>query len=126
MAERKTVHLEKQQLEGLDGMVEAEMADNSSEALRNALNVGLTKYGMLNDGHYDTRLRQTARRFGDAFALLAVLSFGLTFMYPVEFRLLAVAPLAMSLGCYALDRVLKLKEPGVSKALGIAMEREKA
>lgn len=104
-------------------MVEDDEADNDSEALRTALNIGLSELGYakgFNDTT-DTRLRAWARRFADAFGLLGLMWIGVTLFLPVRFRIYAAGPFAASLACIALDRGLESLEPHVSNRLnGIA------
>lgn len=117
MGEHKSVRLEKKQLDAISEMAEDGVADNESEALRNALDVGLHEYGYLNGGTQDTLLRQLTRRVGDAFGLLGILWLGVTFVYPIELRAFAIPIFLVALGLYGLDRLLAGFEPGVSKRL---------
>jgi hypothetical protein len=118
MADRKTIRLEKRQIEALSDMVDDDFADNESEALRVALNIGLTKLGVLNGAATDTSLRRIARHTGFGLACIGAFVVGLTYFGAVTWRLLAVVPFLMSMTCYAIDRVLAVHEPSVSNAIG--------
>lgn len=100
-------------------MVDDNEADNDSEALRTALNIGLGELGYSKgyaDNH-DTQLRAWARRFADAFGLLGLMWIGVTMFLPVGLRIYAAAPFAASVACIALDRGLAAVEPQVSRRL---------
>lgn len=117
MGEVKSVKLENRQLDGIEAIQEDGAADNQSEALRNALDVGLRELGYYNGHTSDTRLREIARRFRDAFALLGLMWIGVTMFLPASLRVFAFAPFAASLACIALDRGLATVEPRVSNRL---------
>jgi len=123
MCDRVTVRLENKQTDGLEAMTENGDADNDSEALRTALNIGLGELGYLK-GHSDnkdTQLRAWAQRFADAFGLMGLMWVGVTLFLPVGFRVYAIGWFAASLACIAVDRGLAALEPQVSRRLnGIA------
>lgn len=110
------VRLDDHQVDHLKEMVENGQAESISEAMRKEIGFGTT----------DTALRQTARRFGDAFAIVALMMFGGTFFLPLEFRMFVVAPFLAALSCYSLDRTLKNFEPAVSNRITRVFTREKA
>lgn len=118
---RKTsIDLEQRHYRLAEEMEENGDADNQSEAIRTAIDAGGKAMGYLNGEKHDTRLRTIARRFADAFALLGIMWIGLTLFVPVEFRLFAIAPFAMSVACLTIDRGLAVVEPHVSnRILGI-------
>ena len=126
MAKRVTVRLENGQKHAFEEMERDGAADSQSEALRRALNVGLAELGYLNGQNRDTRIRMVARRFADAFALLGVLLLGTTFWLPLEIRMYVVAPFAMALACWGLDRFLEGHEPAVSNRLAGLFTGERA
>lgn len=121
MAKNRSVRLEKQQIEAIEKMEEVGLADNKSEAHRNALTAGLTQFGMLNGGSCDTRLRQTARQFGFGFAMIGAFVVGLAYFGGLNSRVLAITPFIMSLACYGLDKALAAYEPHVSTRLSEIM-----
>lgn len=118
MADHKTVRLESKQLAALSDMAEGDEADNESEALRAALNVGLSELGYYNGtGDPDGAIKHLARRFADAFALVGLILVGLTYWYPLGLRMVVAAPFAASIACYTLVRVLDAYELGVSERI---------
>jgi len=129
MGERKSIRLENKQLDAAGEMERQGEADNRSEALRTAINVGFSEMGYLNgDGRetQDTRLRAVASRFGEAFGLLGLMWVGVSFFMPLEFRMLAIAPFAASAACFGLDRLLESVEPAVSQHLIRVFRGERA
>lgn len=126
MADPVSVRLDKTQKEGLEAMSENDDAANPSEALRVCVNIGLQECGYANGVKVDTALRQTARRFADTLAGVALVMLGVTMLYPVEFRVFVFGPLMASIACYGLDRVLAKKEPGVSNWLRGLLSRGEA
>lgn len=126
MGVQTTANLESGQKKALEQMVEDEVADTQSEALRRTLNIGLADLGYLNGtpvDNGDTRLRAAARRFTDAFALLGVLLIGVTFFLPLEMRMFVIAPFGAALACHSIDRALASYEPAVSRRLARAFSR---
>jgi len=120
MGSRETVRLENKQMEAAAEMERQGEADNKSEALRTAMNVGFSEMGYLNGNGreaQDTRLRAAASRFGEAFGLLGFMWIGVSFFMPLEFRMLAIAPFAASAACFGLDRLLESVEPAVSQRI---------
>lgn len=126
MGERKSIRLERKQLDGISAMVEGGDADNDSEALRTALNAGLAELGYRNGERNDTTLRMASRRFADAFSLLGVMWLGMSFWLPIEFRIYAVGPFAASVACLAIDRGLQAHEPRVSRRITAILRGDKA
>lgn len=117
MAEHFGVRLERRQINAIEKMEDNGDADNQSEALRTALDAGLAELGYHNGSKRDTRLRALTRRFADAFALLALFWVGMTFLFPMGFRMFAIPVFVISLALYSLDRLLASHEPAVSKRL---------
>lgn len=117
MGETLSGHVDTDQVEAIQEMVEAGEADNQSEAIRRALRVGLSEMGYHNGVRTDTQLRTVARRFRDAFLLLGVLWVGVSFWLPIGWRSLAAAPVAAGLACHVIDRGLARREPDVSNRL---------
>jgi len=118
MGERITGNFDQDEVDAFEQLKEERGIDHMSEAVRVASRRGLQQLGYVSDSERDTALRQTSRRFADAFALVALIMVGLTWAYPIGFRMLVVGPLAASMACYSLDRVLKHYEPAVSARLG--------
>jgi len=118
MGKPKSIRLENRQEEALSEMVDEDFADNESEALRVALNIGLTNLGVLNGAATDTPLRRVARHAGFGLACIGAFIVGLTYFGELTWRLLAVVPFLMSLACYGIDRALAVYEPDVSNAIG--------
>lgn len=126
MADTFSARLTTHQQDCLQSMVERGEADNKSEAFRMALDSGLVELGYKNGHKTDTRLRYLLQRAGDAFGLLGLFWLGLTFLYPVGFRMWAIPIFAVALGLHVADRGLKRHEPGVSRRLAAVFGSENA
>lgn len=118
MAETYGARLNKHQEQSLEEMVAQGDADNTSEALRMALDSGLAELGYQHGQQKDTRLRRLLRRAADAFGLAALVWVGLTFLYPIGFRMWAIPLFTVAVGLYVADRGLARHEPAVSQRLG--------
>lgn len=115
---RKTsIDLEQRHYQLAEEMEENGDADNQSEAIRAAIDAGGNALGYYNGTKQDTRLRKTARRFADAFAIVGLIWIGATLFAPVALRVYVAAPFAASVACLALDRGLATVEPHVSNRL---------
>lgn len=117
MAEQIGVRVDNGHLEQLDEMQEAGDADSYSEAVRASSQVGLEEMGYRNGGKQNTHLRAITQRFADAFALLGVFWVGVTFLFPIGFRMWSIPIFVVALGLYGLDRLLKRHEPAVSRRI---------
>jgi hypothetical protein len=117
MAERKSVRLEKQQLDAIEDMVDRGIADNASEAHRELLNAGKREYGYKNGNFTDTALKSFVTRLSWLLTVAGLVGLAFTFAYPVAARLPSFAVLIGGVGCYGLSQVLEEYEPRVSKRL---------
>lgn len=117
MAETYSARLTPQQEEALEAMSDNGDADNTSEALRMALDEGLIELGYRNGAKQETRLRATIQRFADAFGLLGIIVVGVTWLYPLGFRMWAIPIFLIALTLYGLDRLLADYEPDVSNRI---------
>lgn len=126
MGERITGNFDQDEVDAFDELKKDRGIDHMSEALRIASRTGLQQLGYVEESDQDTTLRQTSRRFADAFALVALIMAGLTWAYPIGLRMLVVAPLAASISCYAVDRALKHYEPAVSDQIARLFPGDKA
>ncbi len=118
MGERITGNFDQDEVDAFREMKADRDIDHMSEAVRVASRRGLQQLGYVSDSSRDTALRQTSRRFADALALVGLILVGLTWFYPIGFRMVAVAPFAASMACYGIDRALKHYEPAISERLG--------
>lgn len=114
MADTVSVRLERSQIQAIEEMDDDEVADNQSEALRMALNAGLTELGYMNGGEYDSLLRINTRRAGLALGGAGMVVLGLSLFGPLAGRLIGVSLLLAAMTCYGVDRLLALLEPGVT------------
>lgn len=112
-----SVDLEDRQYQIASSMSDNGDAATQSEAIRDAIEHYAQDLGYINGEKRDTQLRQTLRRFGDAFALLGLMWLGLTFLYPLGFRMWTIPILGISLTLYATDRALKRIEPRLTYQL---------
>lgn len=114
MADTVSVRLERSQIQAIEEMDDDEVADNQSEALRMALNAGLTELGYMNNGEYDSLLRINTRRAGLALGGAGMVVLGLSLFGSLAGRLIGVSLLLAAMTCYGLDRVLAHLEPDVT------------
>lgn len=117
MGTRITGNFDQDEVEAFSELKEERDIEHMSEAVRIASRTGLQQLGYVSESVRDTTLRQTTRRFADAFALVALIMMGLTWAYPIGLRILVVGPLAASISCYGLDRALKHYQPALSRQL---------
>jgi hypothetical protein len=117
MAERKSVRLEKQQLDVISDMDERDIADNESEAHRMLLNAGKREYGYRNGEYTDTALKSFTKRVRWLLTVAGLVGLAFTFAYPVPARLPSFAVLVGGVVCYGLGEVLEEYEPRVSNRL---------
>jgi len=103
MGESNTVRLESHQWEAVDEMETDGLADNRSEAVRLALNVGLSELGYA-VRQEQSRLERAGNLVGWACGFIALAWLGVTLAYPVELRLPAVAALLASLTGFGIAR----------------------
>jgi len=118
MAERKSVRLEKQQLDAIEDMVDRGIADNESEAHRMCLNAGKREFGYKN-GHYtDTRLKDWLTQGAYLLTMAGLVGLAFTFAYPVGARIpsFAVIVVGVSIQAFVVPAVEK-REPKISKRL---------
>jgi len=117
MAERKSVRLEKHQLDAIEDMVERGIADNESEAHRMCLNAGKREFGYEN-GHYtDTTLKRTVYTVASLLTVAGVTGLVFTFAYPVPARLPSFSVVIVGGVLFGVHRLLQSHEPKVSKRL---------
>jgi len=117
MAKQKNTRLEKHQLEAISDMVDRGLADNESEAHRMLLNEGKRAYGYKNGSYSDTALKRICGELAKAFALIGIVLVGVTYFYPVSFRILAIGPLVSSGFLFAVESLLESYEPKVSNKI---------
>jgi len=117
MMEHYTVRLSERQADAVENMANNGDADNTSEAIRDAIEHYAQALGYFNGRKRDTTLRRGIRRAADAFALAALIWVGFTIMYPVSYRLAALPMFAVAVVFYGADRALAAYEPRVSRWL---------
>ncbi len=109
---------DKRQRDGLAEIQEDGLADNTSDAIRTAVDAGLSELGYTNGSHDQTRLEWLAGELARVFAYLGLGWLAATLYFPVGFRLYAVGWFVVSLACMALQNALESHEPGISQWLG--------
>lgn len=117
MGKRITGNFDQDEVRGFLELKADQNVEHTSEAVRIASRAGLQKLGYVDGTKQDTTLRKTARRFADSFTLLGVFWLGLTFVYPLELRALAIPIFLVALAMYLMDRALGSCEPAVSRRL---------
>jgi len=117
MAERKSVRLEKQQLDTISDMDDRDLADNESEAHRMLLNAGMRAYGYQNGEYSETALKAGVEKIAWLLTVSGLVGIGFTFAYPVPARLPSFAVLAAGVGLFSVHQLLEKHEPKVSKRL---------
>ena len=126
MGKRITGNFDQDEVDGIRRLKNERGIEHASEAVRVACRAGLQNLGYVNGSTPDTTLRKTARRFGDSFALLALMIGAMTFWFPLEMRTFVVAPLAAALACYGIDRGLKSVEPALTDRISNVIGRAHA
>lgn len=117
MSDQYSVRLENRHGKLVEEAEETGIADNQTEAFKTLLEGGALYYG-LNGSAGRTRLRRLVARAADAFAFGGVVFLGLTFLLPLEVRLVALsATWGVAVLLFGLDRVLAHYEPRVSARL---------
>lgn len=117
MAETKSARFSKEQIDAIEDMVEQGRADNQSEAHRMFVNAGMREYGYVNGGMKETKLRWAVRETSKLCLYAGILLLGLTWLYPVIFRLAPFGPIVAGLVLHGADRALGSVEPDVSNYL---------
>lgn len=117
MAERKSVRLEKQQLDTISDMEERDLADNESEAHRMLLNAGMREYGYASGDYTDTRLKQLVEQSAWLLTVAGMVGLAFTFAYPIPTRVPSFAVLCFGVGLFPLAQALGDVEPRVSERL---------
>jgi len=117
MAERKSVRLEKQQLDAIKDMVERGIADNESEAHRMCLNAGKREFGYENGEYSQTTLLHFVQNAGWLLLVAGFVGLGFTFAYPVAARIPSVLVGMTGAISLAVADLLEDKEPDVTKSL---------
>jgi len=117
MAETKSARFSKEQVTAIEDMVEQGKADNQSEAHRMFVNAGMREYGYVNGALKETKLRWEVRETSKLCLYAGVLLLGLTWLYPVIFRLAPWGPIVAGLVLHGADRLLGNVEPDVSNWL---------
>jgi len=117
MAETKSARFSREQTEAIEDMVEKGLADNQSEAHRMLVNAGMHEYGYANGGYSETALKRICGELAKAFMLVGIVLVGVTYFYPVSFRILAIGPLVSSGFLFAVESVLESHEPKVSNKI---------
>lgn len=114
MAKQVNTRLERRQIDGIEEMVDAGMADNQSEAHRMALDAGLADHGCANGHSRTTWLQLFSSEMSKVLIYLTVGWMGATLFFPVEFRFVSVYLFAATIGVVGVDRVLARLEPSVT------------
>lgn len=117
MAQRVTVQLDDEHVDGLEEMNEAGDADSISEAMRLTCADGLRNRGYYNGVQTDTTLRRVARECARALSWIGMAWLALTLLFPVEVRALSVGAFAAAIGCVGVDKALEAHEPAVTNRL---------
>jgi Arc/MetJ-type ribon-helix-helix transcriptional regulator len=117
MAETKSARFSKEQVTAIEDMVEQGKADNQSEAHRMFVNAGMREYGYVGGALKETKLRWAVRETSKLCLYAGVVLLGLTWLYPVIFRLAPVGPIVAGLVLHGADRALGSVEPDVSNWL---------
>lgn len=107
MSKKVGVQYDQTQLDGFEAMEEDGQADSTSEAIRTAATVGLQQMGYVNGEQQreQSTLGAAGELVGFAAGVAAIAWFGVTFAYPVEIRLPAMAALLASLTAFGIARV---------------------
>ena len=127
MAEPKTVKMEKRQCDAIGDMEDDDLADNPSEAIRLAFDVGIRELGYGDgDGGDDPWLAWFTGELGKVFAYLAIGWLAATLAAPVGFRLLAVYLFFASVACFGLERALRTQWTVGERVRGLFGRGEKA
>jgi len=117
MAETKSARFTKEQTAAIEDMVEKGKADNESEAHRMFVNAGMREYGYTNGGYNQTTLRKATQEMAKVFLVAGLALVGVTFFYPVTFRLMAIGPIVSGLFLLGVERILADVEPSVSNKI---------
>jgi len=117
MAETKSARFSREQTEAIEDMVDKGLADNQSEAHRMLVNAGMHEYGYSNGGYSETALKRICGELAKAFLLVGVVLVGVTYFYPITFRVLAVGPIVSGLFLLGVESVLENVEPKVSNRI---------
>lgn len=108
---------DKRQRKALAEIQEDDHADNTSDAIRTAVDAGLAELGYINGEHEETRLEWLVGELARVFAYLGLGWLAATLYFPVGFRLYAVGWFVVALACMALQSILDSHEPGISHRL---------
>lgn len=117
MSEKLGIAFDETQVDALEQMQEEGKADSYSEAGRIACAVGLQEMGYTNGGYSQTMLRRAVREVAKLFLVAGFVIVGLTYFYPLGFRIMAVGPILSGLFLLGVERVLASVEPTVSNRL---------
>lgn len=117
MAKQVSARLDEPQVDGIQSAIDDGTVDSSSEAIRQGVDYWLAEYGYKTHTRSDTTLRQAIRRAADSSALLGVLWVGMTYLFPIGFRVWAIPIFLIAVTFYGVDRLLARIEPAVSNRL---------
>lgn len=104
MGESNTVRLESHQWDAVKEMENDGLADNRSEAVRLAMNVGLSELGYAVN-HERSKLARAGDLVGWGAGFVALAWLGVTLAYPVGLRMPAIAALLASLTGFGVSRL---------------------
>jgi hypothetical protein len=117
MGESKGHYFKTEQLEAVEDMVERNDAASEGEAVDLFVNEGMRQYGYRVGGNGDTWLKRLAGELARLFAYLGVGWLAFFALFPVQFRMIGVAIVALAVAMTALRLVLGQVEPRVTHAL---------
>jgi Arc/MetJ-type ribon-helix-helix transcriptional regulator len=126
MAERKSIRLEKQQINTIEDMVDRDIADNQSEAHRMLLNAGRGEYGYQTDGYTETLLKNGVENAAWLLTVAGMVGLTFTFAYPIPARVPSFAVMAFGVFLFPVAQALSDVEPKVSNRLKALLGGEKA
>lgn len=117
MSESKGHYFKTEQLDAVEDMVEWGDAASEGEAVDQFLNEGMRQYGYRVGTNGDTWLKRLAGELARLFAYLGVGWLTFFALFPVRFRMIGVAIVALAVAMTALRLVLGQVEPRVTHAL---------
>ena len=117
MARQVNVRTDKDHREALDAMQEDSDADSRAEAMRQTSRTELARRGYLNGHSNQTTLRKATHLMARWFTIAGFVLLGVTWWYPVSFRIVVVAPIVSAAFLFGVERVLATVEPGVSNKI---------
>lgn len=117
MSDVVSAQFDDHQTEAFDQMEKEGDAENQSEALRRAANVGLHEMGYINGEKKETRLKATVHYVSWLFMVAGLVGLAFTIAYPVPARIPSFAVLTVGVVLYGVHEKLEDVEPDLSRRL---------